>query len=547
MLLTATPMEKQLPGLDASAKELAPLNIIRTETALSRFPVHRIAKKGNVRIELRQQAQAVLWRVSHNSEYGQPGPLAYQLDTLIVNRRIEESGRPVPKLIRLGSLRDIAEELGSGEKNTNVVKKSLLQNASAFITAKITYRAKDRTERTLEAGFTRYSVVFTGETLPDGRAADAVYLVLNDIYMEVLNAAITRPLDYDYMKELSAAAQRFYEIVSYQIYAALHYQNERARLRYSEYCLLSTATRYFDFDHVKKQMWKTHQPHLKSGYLAKVGYEETTDAEGQADWWMYYVPGPNASHEYRNFTGNISRPGKGIKRPEESRDYETLPLPFPITDPDVIPSPAPLPVAEDDSNTVALIERLVGADMNRADAERLARSKPEECQRQLEYLPFKTDIENPGGWLRRAIEEGFPAPKEFRAAKTREERERKKREEGEHRKAQEVAQEARRREQAARVDSDIARLEIEAPAAFSAFNAYVEMKKAETRAKFGSMGKSIATRMEADLNRPEKRRELFLEWQRLPPPESPGPGEGEDPESVRAILGTAFDKDSSEK
>ena len=46
----------------------------------------------------------------------------------------------------------------------------------------------------------RYSVVFTGEKLPDGRKADAVYIVLNDIYMQVLNGAMTRPLDYDYLK-----------------------------------------------------------------------------------------------------------------------------------------------------------------------------------------------------------------------------------------------------------------------------------------------------------------------------------------------------------
>ena len=90
--------------------------------------------------------------------------------------------------------------------------------------------------------------------------ADAVYLVLNEIYLKVLNAAVTRPLDYDYMKSLPPAAQRFYEIVSYQIYAALLHENERAKLRYSEYCLLSTATRYLDFDHVKKQMYKIHLP-----------------------------------------------------------------------------------------------------------------------------------------------------------------------------------------------------------------------------------------------------------------------------------------------
>jgi ABC-type glutathione transport system ATPase component len=163
---------------------------------------------------------------------------------------------------------------------------------------------------------------------------------------------------------------------------------------------------------------------------------------------------------------------------------------------------------------ISLVERLVTAEMNRSDAERLVREKSDECQRQLEYLPFKTDLKNPGGWLRRAIEGGFPAPREYRVAKAREERERKKREETEKKKSQEAAQEARRRAEAAQVDTEIDRLPIEAPEAFSAFSAYVETRKAAVAVKFGGMGKSIAARMVADLDRPEKRRELFLEWKR---------------------------------
>src|SRR4028118_245810 len=102
--------------------ELLPLSIIRTETALARFPVHRIAKRGNVRIELKNQAGALSWKVSYSSDYGQPGPLAYKLDTIVINRKIDEAGKPVPKLLKLGSLREIAEEAGTGEKNTNAVK-----------------------------------------------------------------------------------------------------------------------------------------------------------------------------------------------------------------------------------------------------------------------------------------------------------------------------------------------------------------------------------------------------------------------------------------
>src|SRR4051794_38051870 len=97
------------------AAELPPPAPIRIETALSRYPVHRLARKGNIKIEVNEEAgsgTAIKWKVSYNSEYGQPGPLAYKLDTLIINRRIEEAARPIPRIIKLGSLHDICRELG---------------------------------------------------------------------------------------------------------------------------------------------------------------------------------------------------------------------------------------------------------------------------------------------------------------------------------------------------------------------------------------------------------------------------------------------------
>jgi hypothetical protein len=73
----------------------------------------------------------------------------------------------------------------------------------------------------------------------------------------------------------------------------------------------------------------------------------------------------------------------------------------------------------------SLTQQLVTAGLNRADAERLAASSPEECRRQLGFLPFVTEFRSgPGAYLRAAIEQGFAPPPAFLAAekaKTREE------------------------------------------------------------------------------------------------------------------------------
>lgn len=295
--------------------DLTPLNIIRTETILSKLPVHNLAKKGRVDIQIMKLGPRgeveLKWEVSYSERYGQARQLAYKLDTIIVDHKIDEAGRPLPQRICLGSLNQVAQELGLAADHGTThkhLKRALRQNALAGITAKFQYKTNDGTERTLEATFTRYSVIFTGEKFPDGGRADAVYIELNPTYREVLNNAPVRPLNLEYKKQLAPAPQRFYEIVSYKIFAALKYNHPFAKLPYSEYCTFSAQQRYFDYDHFKKQMYKIHRPHLASGYITKVHYDQATDEEGRADWIMCYVPGPKARVEYNTFTGKRPRP-----------------------------------------------------------------------------------------------------------------------------------------------------------------------------------------------------------------------------------------------
>jgi hypothetical protein len=288
-------------------------NRIRVETALSRFPIHCLSKKGAVTIDLQRINEAgeadFKWEVTYNSKHGQPGPLAYKVDTLVVNRLLDQLGRPLPELVRIGSLSEVCRSLGTQDTGPNIanLKSAFLQNASAFINAKIRYKTKAGREKWTEIGYTRYSVVFTGEALPDGTQADAVHIVLNPPYRELLNHVETRPLDYDYLKKLPPGPQRFYELLSFQIYGAIAGTRPRAKLLYSDYCKYAPQVRYADFDHVKKQMYKLHAPHRQSGYIAKVEFEPTADQEGKPDWAMFYTPGPKAFTEYRAFTSRLAR------------------------------------------------------------------------------------------------------------------------------------------------------------------------------------------------------------------------------------------------
>jgi hypothetical protein len=405
--------------------ELTPQNVIRVETAMSRYPVHRLARQRTNSIEIREESPdgetLIKWDVSPSVNFGQPGPLAYKIDTLIVNRRIEEASRPIPKIIKLGSLRDICEELGISEgKNRDNVKNALRQNASAFITAKISYRNNDGSERTLEADFNRYSVVFTGEELPNGRKANSVYIVLNEIFMQVLDGAQTRPLDYDYLKELNPSAQRLYEILSYRIYAAIRNDRPHAKLDYSELCTYAPLSRHENWKSVSWQMSRIHAPHQKSGYIASVKFQETVDRNGKPDWTMIYTPGNKAREEYRTFSRQggprtlyVDHSGAGSRAE--------------------LPSLGAVQVFEVDAYEVRqpspLERELIARGISEHTAAQLVASYPaERIESQIERFDWSKDkaprsiAKNDGGFLAEAIRKNYPMPNGFESKADREKR-----------------------------------------------------------------------------------------------------------------------------
>lgn len=396
----------------AQLAELAPQNIIRVETALSRYPVHRLAKQGTIAIEIREESsdgeKLINWEVSHNSHYGQPGPLAYKLDTLIVNRRIEEASRPIPKVIRLGSLHEICREIDvRGGKPRENVKNALYQNASAFIKTKLRYRGNDGSVKSLEAGFSRYSVVLTGEKLPDGRKANAVYIVLNDVFMQVLNGAQTRPLDYDYLKELPPASQRLYEILSYQMYSAIKSGRQHAKLSYAEFCTYAPLTRHEAWESVRSQMNKLHAPHKKSGYIASVEFEQTLDRNGKSDWTMSYAPGEKAKEEFRTFAKR-----GGPKTIEVEVTSPVLPL-------KMEPATEPTPLEKE----------LIARGVTERTAAQLVEGYPTtRIEAQIEHFDWlktkepKSIAKSDGGFLVEAIRNNYPMPNGFETTAQRDER-----------------------------------------------------------------------------------------------------------------------------
>ncbi len=423
---------KEAEALESQKTQVAKIIPIRTETVLCQYPIHKLSKeKGTVQIHLTQEngrgKVETTWEVSANAKYGHPGILAYKLDTLVINQLIDELYPDIPEVIKIAnSLRELSVLIGKESTgDTAKVKNALYQNAFAAITARLEFTGKDRKQRRFEFGSTRYGVVFTGERLPNGETADAIYIVLNPLFRDVLQNAKRRPLDYQYLKELPPSAQRWYELVSFQIFAALNRGNSRARYLYSELCKRAPITRFWTWEQAKKQLYKIHRPHIESGYISKFNAEETADEGGRLDWVLWYTPGQKAQREYQEFNDRPQKTQTPPLRPqlvmlEESREVNTPKL------------------APEDSS---LIEKLMsfGVDENRAS--RLVDSDRAECEVWAAAWPHQNQkgMENPPAVLISFIEtKRRPLPKGYQTAVAHEERRRKHEEEQERARAEET-------------------------------------------------------------------------------------------------------------
>lgn len=399
-------------------------NTVRVETAITRYPAHFLEKnsRGIKTIEIRKkQSQGKiesLWQVSHNSLYGQPGQQAYRIDTIVINRIIDENQASLQfsNVIKIGSLRDICKMMEVSEGNNAKIKKALLQNASAFIRAKIKIKDKNGHEFWDEIAGTRYTVKFRGEKLPNGETADAVYIILNDWYWQLLKTVPTRPLDYDYLKVLPPTSQRLYEILSFQIFASLKHGHSFARLQYSEFCLHAPQTRHLEYDRVKKQMQKIHTHHLRSGYIKSVKFEKFINEDQQSDWWMIYEPGEKARQEYlQNITLVNGRSSKFDKSKElangEPQNFNSA-----AQEKSVKSVETDLATAEFSELQNKLLQQLLDLDVSRETAIRLVKDKPDQVELQIKWLPLRNNVKGSAGYIIKAIERGYREPKAAKPA-----------------------------------------------------------------------------------------------------------------------------------
>lgn len=306
------------------AGEDAVLQEIRSEVNLLTLPFFALSKKGlskRTKLEYRavlrkgDKQLEVLWRVNSMPDYGYPGPFDKKVHKA-VEQILSSMHPPIQNPISLGSLYHITKFMGLQDdgRTYRKIKKAFERLVTTSVESRGAFYNKGK-EEWIEDVFHIYDrVIFKGKKLPDGRIADTNYLFLNSWYLDNINARYVKPLDYGYYIRLkSTIAQRLYELLGVKFYRIIKDNLKCLRYRYSTLCQLLPVTRQRYFSKAKEKLDPAHQELIETGFLEKVvwqdaadGTESLSESSGtqlstEADWFIYYYPGPKARAEVERY------------------------------------------------------------------------------------------------------------------------------------------------------------------------------------------------------------------------------------------------------
>jgi replication initiator protein A len=384
--------------------------IIRSEVNFLIYPffalsrkdaVHRSKTEYHTTIERGDEKLDVYWKVSANPEYGYPSPFDRKVHKAI-EQIISNLEKPTQNPVPLGSFYHIAQLLNlkdSGRFYSNI-KAAVQRIVTTTVESKRTFYDKGR-KRWLETTFHLYDrVVFVGEELPNGEIADTNYLFLGSWYLDNINARYVKPLDFTYYRSLkNNIASRLYELLGVKFYGMGHHPY--IRYRYSNLCKLLPVTQYQRPSKAKEILNPAHDELIASKFLAKVEWQEILGEKH--DWYVCYWAGTRAKEEIKQFSKQGALPPPDDLEPTQSTATST-------------------PQQTDEDNDVVVALQKFG--ISKKQAVKLAKEHPHEyILEKLELVQWFRDTKsplvakNPAGFARKAIEDDYPAPPQYKSKK----------------------------------------------------------------------------------------------------------------------------------
>lgn len=405
--------------------ELGIPKILRTEFNFLKFPFFDLAKDSQrEKIKIEEWIETgegkfhILWLVTRSIEGRFPGDFEKRLHRAI-EQVINVSPKPITNPLRLGSIRYIASIMGihpDSGKNYEDIQRAFKNIVKTSIEAKGTFQLKEnsKTKRTIDDTFHLYDrVIFRGEELPNGKNADAVFLMLGSWYLQNINRNYVVPLDWRFYNQLTGnITTRMYEYLSIYFYTALERNQNYHEARYSQICNYFPLTRQYPGWKARKQLKHAHESLTSFGYFTKVEWLEITDP---ADWLLRYWIGPKAQDEYKHNKKEIRRHGVISGRP----------VPIPGRRRHKRRNEGPQNAA--DNHEIA--KEFVSRGLTPKVAEQLAESHPEAfIAHKLEVFDWLVETKshlikyNPAGFLRTSVEGEYTDPPGFISKEERQHR-----------------------------------------------------------------------------------------------------------------------------
>jgi len=246
----------------------------------------------------------IYWRVSRSMYYDFPGAFARRIHTEIVTPILNWMPKPIPRLIKLGSLYEMCKVLGIvyHSKNRNDIKKALESIAATTIKTKGTFCIKDAqgNKKFIEEKIIHLyeAVYFRGAIFPNGNRADETTIVLSHEYAHNFNRGYVAPLDFSYIKSLhSSVAQRLYELLNIWLYPVLENKSIVLAKKYSTLCSYAPLVKQNKIWLAKQQLKSSHEQLINSNYISSVEWESIGKND---DWLIKYHIGQRAIDWYNS-------------------------------------------------------------------------------------------------------------------------------------------------------------------------------------------------------------------------------------------------------
>jgi hypothetical protein len=408
---------------DRQEKKISDISkTLRSEFHFLRFPFFDLSPRSSKkdRIEIKEIIKTeegdinIWWKVIRGLDNKLPSSFARKIHKEVVEKAINDLKRPIPRLIKLGSLWQICKKtnITPAGRNYEEIRRVLKDIKTATIDVKGTFRQKEKggTKKFYEGIFNLYDMVFfAGETLPDGTEADVVYVLLSDMYVQNFNNNFVVPLDYQYFQSLEGdIASRMYEVLSVWFFPALENWKKYIQKHYSEICSYFPLIRQDPKWKAKGQLKSAHQQHIATGFLASE--PEWIDTYEKSDWLLRYYIGPKAKDWYRQ-NKKLGTGDEGIKQVEALEGKASENPGKKVEDIKVIKMEQLTLQFEENP----LVAQLVSLDVARKVAISLVNHIDVEIiENQIEALPLRNNIDNKPAFLVKSILENYPLPEAFK-------------------------------------------------------------------------------------------------------------------------------------